>query len=186
MYPRFGLTNNRCMYRCHLSQINCRGASCLFRLLNRSWIVITYTANTLPTTSKACLQQEIESVKCTGKLCGMELLAYLRICTSYTALTTNILNQKILFLHNQKVNFNQTWYKSSLGKGNFELFKQRPRSFFQSGDNHKNGKMGWDQLNIFFSRTTMPKYLILTWKLSDIMQIQSCSHHGPWGREGPQ
>jgi hypothetical protein len=30
----------------------------------------------------------------------------------------------------------------------------------QRGDNHKNGKMGWGHLKIFFSRTTEPGYVI--------------------------
>jgi hypothetical protein len=44
--------------------------------------------------------------------------------------------------------------------------------------------MGWGHLKIFFSRTTEPEWVIFTWKLSDIMQIQNCSHHGPWGSGG--
>jgi hypothetical protein len=45
-------------------------------------------------------------------------------------------------LQNQQANFNQTWYKSSLGKGPGPL---------QRGDNHENAKWGGV---IFFSRTT--------------------------------
>jgi hypothetical protein len=33
---------------------------------------------------------------------------------------------------------------------------------FQRGDNHKNAKMGWDHLKIFFSQTTEPENLIFT------------------------
>jgi hypothetical protein len=41
-------------------------------------------------------------------------------------------------LHNQEANFNQTWYKSSLGKENSKLFKIGPGPL-QRGDNYKNG-----------------------------------------------
>jgi hypothetical protein len=34
-------------------------------------------------------------------------------------------------LQNQKVNFNQTWYKWFLGKGNLKLYKSRARSSFK-------------------------------------------------------
>ena len=34
-----------------------------------------------------------------------------------------------LLLQNQQANFNQTWHKSSLGKGNSKLYKSRARSF---------------------------------------------------------
>jgi hypothetical protein len=33
---------------------------------------------------------------------------------------------------------------------------------FQRGDNHKNVKMGWGHLKIFFSRTIEPEELIFT------------------------
>jgi hypothetical protein len=36
---------------------------------------------------------------------------------------------KNLLLQNQQVSFNQTWYKSSLGNGDFKLYKSRARSF---------------------------------------------------------
>jgi hypothetical protein len=32
-------------------------------------------------------------------------------------------------LQNQQANINQTWYKSSLGKGNSKLYNSRARSF---------------------------------------------------------
>jgi hypothetical protein len=56
--------------------------------------------------------------------------------------------KKNLLLQNQQANFNETWYKSSLGKGT----NQGPGPF-QRGDNHKNAKMGWGHLKIFFSQT---------------------------------
>ena len=55
---------------------------------------------------------------------------------------------------------------------------------FQRGDNHKNAKIGWDHLKIFFSRTTKPGKFKFTWKLADIVQIQVCSNHGPRGSGG--
>jgi hypothetical protein len=59
--------------------------------------------------------------------------------------------KKNLLLQNQQSNFNQTWYKSSLGKGN-----NKGPGPLQRGDNHKNAKMGWGHLKIF-SRTTEPE-----------------------------
>jgi hypothetical protein len=39
-------------------------------------------------------------------------------------------------------------------------------------------------LKIFFSRTTEPGKFKFIWKLADIVQIQVCSNHGPWGSGG--
>jgi hypothetical protein len=36
---------------------------------------------------------------------------------------TNVYVENNLLLQNQQTNFNQTWYKSSLGKGNFLQIK---------------------------------------------------------------
>jgi hypothetical protein len=49
------------------------------------------------------------------------------------------------------------------------LFKRRASFFFPRGDNHRNAKIGWDYVKIFFSRTTKPEELIFTGKLSDKM-----------------
>jgi hypothetical protein len=35
-------------------------------------------------------------------------------------------------------------------------------SSFSRGDNHRNAKIGWDHLNIFFSKTIEPEELIFT------------------------
>jgi hypothetical protein len=36
------------------------------------------------------------------------------------------------------------------------------RDSFSKGDNHRNAKIGWDHLRIFFTRTTEPEELIFT------------------------
>jgi hypothetical protein len=54
----------------------------------------------------------------------------------------------------------------------------------QRGDNHKNAKIGWDHLKIFFSRTTGPGKFKFTRKLAVVVQIQVCSNHGPRGSGG--
>ena len=54
----------------------------------------------------------------------------------------------------------------------------------QKGDNHKNAKIGWCHLKIFFSRTTGPGKLKFIWKLPDIMEIQVCSNHDPRVSDG--
>jgi hypothetical protein len=48
------------------------------------------------------------------------------------------LNDKNILLQNQKANFNQTWHKSSLGKGNLNCLNKGPDPL-QRGDNRKNG-----------------------------------------------
>jgi hypothetical protein len=47
-------------------------------------------------------------------------------------------------------------YKLSLDKGNSKFSNKGPDPL-QRGDNHKNAKMGWGLLIIFFSRTTEPE-----------------------------
>ena len=54
----------------------------------------------------------------------------------------------------------------------------------QRGDNHKNAKIGWCHLKIFFSRTTGPGKLKFIWKLPDIVEIQVCSNHDPQRYDG--
>jgi hypothetical protein len=49
--------------------------------------------------------------------------------------------EKNLLLQNQLANFNQTWHKSSLGKGNSKCSNKGPGPL-QRGDNLKNAKMG--------------------------------------------
>jgi hypothetical protein len=44
-------------------------------------------------------------------------------------------------LQNQQANFNQTWYKSSLGKGDYNCSNKGPGPL-QRGDNYKIAKMG--------------------------------------------
>jgi hypothetical protein len=80
-------------------------------------------------------------------------------------------------LQNQLANFNQTWYKLSLGKGNPKLFK------LSTLKGKIITKMGWSHLKIF-SRTTELEKLIYTWKLSDIRHIQFYTNHGPQGSRG--
>jgi hypothetical protein len=44
-------------------------------------------------------------------------------------------------LKNQHANFNKTWYKSSLGKGNIKLHRSMAMSS-SKGDNNNNAKLG--------------------------------------------
>jgi hypothetical protein len=78
-------------------------------------------------------------------------------------------------LQNHSAILNETWYKSSLGRGNLNLFKLRSSSssktkwqkwvgsfknllgrLHQRGDNYRNTNIGWGHLKIF-SRFTWPK-----------------------------
>jgi hypothetical protein len=53
------------------------------------------------------------------------------------------------------------YYKLSFGKGNSSFSNKGPDPL-QRGDNHKNVKIGWGHLKIFFSRTTGPEKLKFT------------------------
>jgi hypothetical protein len=55
-----------------------------------------------------------------------------------------------------KLHINRPWVKDILNSSN--LWSGPP----QRGDNHKNAKMGWCHLQIFFSRTTKPEEFIFT------------------------
>jgi hypothetical protein len=55
-----------------------------------------------------------------------------------------------------KLGINHPWVKGIQNCTNQRLGP------FQRGDNHKNAKMGWGHLKIFFSRTTEPEELIFT------------------------
>jgi hypothetical protein len=48
----------------------------------------------------------------------------------------------------------------------------------QRGDNHKNVKMGWSHLKIFFFRTTGPILTRLGTKHPRVKKIQVCSKKG--------
>jgi hypothetical protein len=50
-----------------------------------------------------------------------------------------------------KLGTNRPWVKGILNYSN------KGPGPFQREDNHKNAKMGWDHLKIFFSRTTEPE-----------------------------
>jgi hypothetical protein len=57
------------------------------------------------------------------------------------------------------------------------LYKSRAKSF-QRRDNHKNPKIGWDHLKIFFSRTTGPILTRLGTKHPWAKGIQNCTNEG--------
>jgi hypothetical protein len=75
----------------------------------------------------------------------MGLLLFSRECPRYFVQSFHVLLARF--------NFNQTWYKSSLGK-----WKSSGLGLIQRGDKHKKAKIGWGHLKIF-SRTTGPKKL---------------------------
>jgi hypothetical protein len=67
-----------------------------------------------------------------------------------------ILKNKILFFITSrsisiKLGKNHPWVKGILNCSN------KGPGPLQKGNNHKNTKMGWDHLKIFFSRTTEPE-----------------------------
>ena len=64
----------------------------------------------------------------------------------------------LLLLQNHWTNFNQTWYKPFLGEGDSSSIKG-PCPFSRR-ENDKRVKIYWQNLKIFFSRTTGP---ISTW-----------------------
>jgi hypothetical protein len=64
-----------------------------------------------------------------------------------------------------------------LGKENSNLSNNGPGPL-QRGDNHKNVKMGWGLLKIFFSRTTEPILTRLNTNHPYVERIQVCSNEG--------
>jgi hypothetical protein len=54
------------------------------------------------------------------------------------------------------------------------LYKTRARC-----SSKRSTKIGLGHIEIFFSRTTKPEKLRFTRKLSDRVQIQVCTNHGP-------
>jgi hypothetical protein len=55
-----------------------------------------------------------------------------------------------------KLGTNHPWVKEILNYSN------KGPGPLQRGDNHKNAKMGWGHLKIFFSKTTEPEYIKFT------------------------
>jgi hypothetical protein len=55
----------------------------------------------------------------------------------------------------------------------------------QRGTNHKNAKIEWGHLKIF-SRIIKSDKLRFTQELPDIVEIQVCTNHSPWGWVGPK
>ena len=66
-------------------------------------------------------------------------------------------SNKTLLLQSHSSNFNQTWYKASLGKGESSLFKWRARRFPREY-NYEIANIHWRNLKIFFSRTARLVY----------------------------
>jgi hypothetical protein len=62
-------------------------------------------------------------------------------------------------------------------KGNQVCSNKGPGPF-QRGDDHKNEKMGWDLLKIFFSRTTGPILTSLGRNYPRVKGIKVCSNEG--------
>jgi hypothetical protein len=65
-------------------------------------------------------------------------------------------------LQNQQANFNQTWYKLSLGKGNSKIVHIKGQVLFKGEIIIKMQKWGGVHLKISLSRTTEPEELIFT------------------------
>jgi hypothetical protein len=53
-------------------------------------------------------------------------------------------------------------------KENFKFCSNKGSGPLQRGDNHKNVKMGWGHLKLFFSRTTGPINFNHTWHKSSL------------------
>jgi hypothetical protein len=59
-----------------------------------------------------------------------------------------------------------------------QVYSNKGPGPLQRGDNHKNVKMGWGHLKIFFSRTTGPILTRLGTNNSWGEGIQFCTHEG--------
>ena len=64
-----------------------------------------------------------------------------------------------------------------MGEGDSNLFNKGPDPL-QRGDNHKNVKIGWGHLKIFFSKTTVPISTRLGTNHPWVMGIQVCLKEG--------
>jgi hypothetical protein len=71
-----------------------------------------------------------------------------------------------------KFNTNKPWVKE------IQVCSNREPGPLQGGDNHKNVKMGWGHLKIFFSRTTGPILIRLGINHPWGKGIQVCSNEG--------
>ena len=83
-----------------------------------------------------------------------------------------------ILLQNHWANFNQTWHKAYLGKGDSSLFSEGLRPF-PRGDNYEIVKIHWQNLKIFFSRTAGPISTKLGTNHLWVKGIQVCSIEGP-------
>jgi hypothetical protein len=86
-------------------------------------------------------------------------------------------------LQNQQANFNQTWYKSSLGKENLKLYKSRAVSLSKGRylQTCKNGVGSFKSL-----LTTKTEKLRFPKNLPDIVENQVVKIIVAGGRVGPQ
>ena len=85
----------------------------------------------------------------------------------------------IFLLENHWTNFNQTWCKISLCKGDSSLFKWRPRHF-PRGDDYEKAKIHWQNIEIFISRTAGPISTKFGTKHPWVKGIQVCSNVEPF------
>ena len=83
-----------------------------------------------------------------------------------------------LLLQNHWTNSNQTCHKSCLDDEKSSLFKWRAPPF-SKGDSYEIAKIHWQNLNIFFWRTTWPISTKLGTNHLWVTGIQVCSNKGP-------
>ena len=86
---------------------------------------------------------------------------------------------KNLLLQNYWANFNQTLHKVSLGEGDSSFFQMKGPALFPRGDNYEIVKIHWQNLKIFFCRTTEPILTKFGTKHPWVTGIQFCSNEGP-------
>jgi hypothetical protein len=84
-----------------------------------------------------------------------------------------------LLLQNYWANFNQTWHKSSLGRGDSSFVKKKGDSPSPRRDNSKRLKTHWKFLKIFFSRTCRPNSIKLGTNYPWMKGNQVCSNKEP-------
>ena len=91
------------------------------------------------------------------------------------------LSSHFLFLRNYLYNFNQSWYKAFLGEGDSSFFSKEAfndHTLFQAGDNNEIAKILWQNLNIFFPKTTGSMSTKLGIKHPWMKAIKVCSNEG--------
>ena len=91
------------------------------------------------------------SYACLSVCLSVCLFVRLSVC-----LSVNFWHFHLLFQNHWATNFNQSWHKATFGEDDSSFFSNEGPRPFPRGDNYEIAKIHWQNLKIFFSRTTWP------------------------------